>query len=126
MDEYFEELPEGCPPAQTTLPEGDYFRLVEDMPPSDSDFWSHRRLNPDAKFHACECTAGAVSLFKDLADAQQLKLLPRHRDKKIVRIKLDASAGRVLRQGQYPSHHSWWRAKEFEVLSALVALGGES
>jgi hypothetical protein len=116
MNEYYEELPESCPPTDAVIPEGEFFRLIEGDIPLDRDFFSHRALNPLVKYNACECTARAVSVYSELKSAISLCGMPRHRGKKIVKVSLNKPAGLVRRQGQTQGHHSWWRAKAFDVL----------
>ena len=112
-----EELPDACPPEDAWDPEGRaFFRMVESSPPTDRDFWSHRRIWPDRKFSTSECRARSVSLFERVDDCTKLRKLPLHKDKFVVRVRLPSGSGVLKQTGEY-SHHSWWRTKEFEVLS---------
>jgi hypothetical protein len=112
-----EPLPANCPPKDARPPNGEeYFRLVNKIPPQESDFYSHRKLYPKKQFSTNECRARSVSLLRSHADCIMKMKLPRLRDKKIVSIALPPESGVVLKIGQV-SHHSWWRAKHFDVLA---------
>jgi len=111
-----EELPEACPPEDAWDPDGRvFFRLVVDSPPTDHDFWSHRRIWPDRKFNTSECRARSVSVYERVGDCSKLLKLPMHKDKFVARVELPSGSGLVKQTGEY-SHHSWWRTAEFDVL----------
>jgi len=45
--EWFEDLPENCPPNNAYSPNHDrFFRLAKQYPPTERDFFSHRKLYP--------------------------------------------------------------------------------
>jgi hypothetical protein len=114
--EWDEELPPGCPPDDAWEPNGSiFFRMVESVPPNDRDFWSHRRLWPNKQFSVSECRARSVSLFERIDDCAKLLKLPLHRDKSVVKLRLSSGSGLVKQTGGY-SHHSWWRARGFQVV----------
>ena len=126
MEEFYEELPDNCPLGEAEPANGTFFRLIEAENPTNQDFLSQRALNPNAQYNACECLARAVSIFSDLTDADNLRKIPRHRGKKIVSIQLDPQAGLMKRTGKAPSHHSWWRFKDFNILQASSLIGDPS
>lgn len=113
--DWFEPLPVNCPPQDSSQPNGDsYFRLVESIPPSDRDFWSHRKLYPDRRFNTSECTARACSVVSDPVECAKLLKLPTQRNKKIVELKLLPESGVIKQTGQNKYHYSWWRTKNFD------------
>ena len=115
--EWAETLPNDCPPEDALLPQNDnYYRLVKEIPPTDSDFWSHRKLYPSKPFNINECITRACSLINNLKRCNNLTKLPPHKDKKVVQIILPPESGLVKKTGARSSHFSWWRAKDFDVI----------
>ena len=119
-----EELPSQCPPAEATPPENTtYFRYVESIPPCEIDFHSQRKLLPLNQFNIDECTARAVSVFSSTEKLKSLEKLPTFKGKKLIEIVLPPESGVVIRSGNRPHHHSWWRVKDFiPATHKLVAL----
>ena len=118
MDDDFnwaEDLPEECPPSDARKPNNEvYYRLVSVFPPSEKDFWSHRKIFPKRIFKTSECIARACSLSSTLKYCQDLTKLPGFVDKqKIVEIKLTPSSGLIKQTGDGKCHFSWWRAHNF-------------
>ncbi len=112
---YKEELPEQCPPGDAFEPsENLVYRLVESNPPTQQDFFSHRKLWPQKEYHTDECRARSISVFFDIVECDLLRALPAHKTKKIAKVKVDESAGKMLSTGRDPSHHSWWIYSGFE------------
>ena len=99
--EWAEPLPVGCPPAEAVPPDGSgFYRLVESNPPTIRDFYSHRQMKPSSKFSVSECMARACSLQSTYDDCANIKKLPRHRHKAIVRVTLPPESGLVMRTGK--------------------------
>lgn len=120
--EWDEPLPLGCPPEDACDPDGrTFFRMVESEPPTDRDFWSHRRLWPEKQFRVSECRARSVSVFERREDCAKLLKLPVHKEKSVVKLSLARGSGVVKQTGDY-SHHSWWRARGFDVLNHCETL----
>lgn len=113
MNHWFEDLPEQCPPDDALAPTGQiYYRLVNDLNKIDVDLLSQRYSAPKKKFSQDECICCAVSLFKNIEDCENITKLPRHKDKKVLPLKLVESDG-LIKQTFKPSHHSWWRSSKF-------------
>ena len=112
---FYEELPPDCPPDEAYSLEATYFRLGN-IPPNDSDFWSHRRRFPNKRFHVSECVARSLSVFDDQEAAEKLKrLLPVMRSKPIFQVNLTQKDGLVQQTGNDVHHFSWWRSTEFDL-----------
>lgn len=113
--EWYEELPDQCPPVGAFCVE-DFvcYRLCLGNQPSESDFLSQRSLFPDKVFHAPECRARAISVFKEPEDLDKLLKLPTHRGKAKIKITLRGKDGLAIKTGR-DSHYSWWRSKGFSL-----------
>ena len=106
--EWAEDLPEECPPEHATNPNGEtYYRMVETVPPTITDFRSSRVMYPDKSFKVDECRARSCSLFSDLDACMQKLKLPTQKGKKIVMITLDPTSGVLAKTGG-KNHFSWW------------------
>ena len=72
--EWFELLPEQCPPEDAQQCDGYYYRIANGNPAQSVDFFSQRRLQPDKVFKGLgvdECITRAVSLFSDRKEAEK-------------------------------------------------------
>ncbi len=111
---YAEDLPIGCPPSDAVQLNGIFYRLVESIPPTETDFWSLRKLFPLKSFKTDECIARACSIMTTFEDCTALKKLPNQRGKQVIEIHLSDKSGVGKKTGKNPSHISWWRAKDFD------------
>ena len=103
--EWFEALPEQCPPTDAKRCEGCYYRIANGNPVTTEDFFSQRKMQPDKVFKGLgidECVTRAVSLFSEREEAEKRLKLPKF--KKTFDI----------------AHYSWWRTKDFNVLQAKI------
>lgn len=109
-----ETLPSGCPPEAAQSPLGDcYYRLVETFPPTEHDFQSLQKLNPNKSFKE-SCIARAVSLFNSYEECLGITKLPLYKNHTVVSITLLGDSGVILQTGsKRRSHFSWWRLKDF-------------
>ena len=121
MTEWFEELPDGCPPVVAEAPNGrPLYRVVSSFPPPERDFFSQRALAPSRQFRGVdECRTRSVSLFDHPQRCAELLKLPLHRGKLIACMKLPDSAGVIRRTGGTPGHFSWWRRTGFDPLDVV-------
>ena len=112
--DFFEELPDQCPPAKAIEPNGAYFRLIQETP-IEEDFHSHKLLGkwPKSFANASECEASSLSLMDSFEEAHRLTKLPNNKGKKILRIDLVPKDGLLMQTGRNLSHHSWWRSGAF-------------
>ena len=118
VHEWFEELPDQCPPAQASnLEKFVCYRLCEGAQPAEGDFLSHRTLFPKKVFRVPECQARAISVYKEAEDLDSVLKLPAHKHKIKVKITLGQDDGAVMKTGQ-GSHYSWWRSKRFDLVCA--------
>ncbi len=120
--EWAEELPPKCPPEDAFEPDDDssFYRLVDNIPPQECDFWSHRKLYPSKKFKITECVTRSCSLISTFERCKELSKLPTQQNKKIIKIVLTAQAGLVKQTGKDVCHYSWWRAKKFNPTQACM------
>lgn len=116
--QWYEELPEQCPPGEAFSPEKFVcYRLCERASPSNGDFHSHRTLFPKKKFHVSECQARSVSVFKNAADLEPVLKMPAQKHKAVVEITLNKDDGVAMKTGK-DSHYSWWRSCLFKLPGA--------
>ena len=109
--EWFEALPEQCPPTDAKRCEGCYYRIANGNPVTTEDFFSQRKMQPDKVFKGLgidECVTRAVSLFSEREEAEG-KYCFSHIGTKRWSVKEIGIA-----------HYSWWRTKDFNVLQAKI------
>lgn len=117
--EWFEELPEQCPPQEAIEPNNEvYYRAIEGDVVDSSDFLSQREIHGKDKVFKgiSECVTRSVSLSQDI---QNLLRLPKFKGKKVVEIKLKNDDGLVL-QTFRKSHYSWWRSHNFSIKNIKI------
>jgi len=113
--EWAEPLPEDCPPLDAVQPNHEtYYRLVDSIPPTDSDFWSQRKKQPKMRFNTTECIARGCSVFSVRSACDRVLKMKGHRGQMVARFSLPPSSGVVKQTLGDPKHHSWWRAKGFD------------
>ena len=111
--EWFEALPEQCPPTDAKRCEGCYYRIANGNPVTTEDFFSQRKMQPDKIFKGLgidECVTRAVSLFSEREEAKKAN---------IALVILEPKDG-VLKKTFGIAHYSWWRTKDFNVLQAKI------
>ena len=77
--EWFELLPEQCPPEDAQQCDGYYYRIANGNPAQSVDFFSQRRLQPDKVFKGLgvdECITRAVSLLLCSSILRKLTIVP--------------------------------------------------
>ena len=117
IHEWYEELPDQCPPSDSFSVEGFVcYRLCESPEPTEKDFLSHRKLFPNKVFNSPECRARAISVFKHSEDLDPLLKLKIHKHKAKIKITLRGEDGLAMKTGK-ASHYSWWRSKGFSMPS---------
>ena len=100
--EWFEALPEQCPPTDAKRCEGCYYRIA-----------NGKVLVID------ECVTRAVSLFSEREEAEKRLKLPKFKKANIALVILEPKDG-VLKKTFDIAHYSWWRTKDFNVLQAKI------
>lgn len=118
--EWFENLPDNCPPEMAYPPtHATFYRVVEYSPPQSKDFLCHKKRFPRINF-ADKCISSALSIFTSLYECSQMLLLPRFKNRKnsgIIRLNLPPESGVVLHTpNKNKTHYSWWRSKQFDPL----------
>jgi hypothetical protein len=103
-----EELPEQCPPLTAVEVENFIcYRAVNGNPATPRDFFSQRRLSPNAVFNASECVARACSVFTTIESLKARTLrLPKFKNALVAELCLQPKDG-VVEQGAN-GHCSWW------------------
>lgn len=121
-NQWYEELPLQCPPADAIPANGNFYRIAQDVPTKDNDYFSQRKLNPLKTFEGIdECILRSVSVFSSIEEASKRLLLPKFRNNKIVIVRLTPKDG-VIKKTFGPCHYSWWRTKEFDYYQENLAL----
>lgn len=113
--QWFEELPEQCPPSDAIEPDNTIlYRIVNGDSVTSSDFISQRKFAGANKHFSkvSECVARSVSLFKKREDAYQKCKLPKFKNSKVIGIKLKKTDG-LVQKTFGASHYSWWRSRSF-------------
>ena len=68
-NEWAEDLPSKCPPKTAIIPQYQtFYRLVKQFPPTEEDFYSHRKLYPNKYFKTNECRVHSLSIFSSLKE----------------------------------------------------------
>ena len=115
-DKWAEDLPPSCPPGTATPPKSErYYRLTDQYPPVDKDFWSNRRLYPNTIYRVDECHARSLSVFRCPIECEKMTKLPLLSSKRfIIELLLDSNSGMVAKSGKSKEHYSWWLRAEFD------------
>lgn len=120
--DWFELLPEQCPPTDAKHCEGHYYRIANGNPATYEDFFSQRKLQPDKVFKGLEideCITRAVSLFSDKGEAERRLKLPKFKKASIALVELEPKDGKIKKTFGI-AHYSWWRTTDFNVSQAKI------
>lgn len=120
--EWFEILPELCPPEDATVCNGSYYRIANGNPAKSEDFFSQRILQPDKIFQGegiDECVIRAISLFFRKEEAEKRLKLPKFKNAKIALVTLESKDG-MIKKTFGNAHYSWWRTTKFDVSQSKV------
>lgn len=118
-------FPEGIPPDEAIEASGAMFRLVDDCPPTESDFASSIEENPSREFGDKLWQAFGVSMYKDQIEAEKTRArYAPLRSKKIARGELSGKQGVKMHTPSRTSksHHTIWLVKESNVHSAFECI----
>ena len=99
----------GCPPPDSVIPNGSYYRAVEHSPPTSDDFLN--AVEAGKFLGAKPCDRLAVSLLSTLEGAaHHLKLFPSKADWYVATVSLTAKHGKVKNtpNDKQPAHADWW------------------
>jgi len=123
--EWAEDLPGECPPQDAVVPDNEvFFRAVQTIPPTENDFYSPKKLQPDRQLDN-ECTSRALSVFNTIEGCQQLKKHVYFRNHLIVSITLQEECGLVkwTPSALSRNHYDWWLSSNFNPISECVTVG---
>ena len=115
--EWFEILPDLCPPEDAMVCNGAYYRIANGNPAKSEDFFSQRILQPDKIFQGegiDECVIRAISLFSRKEEAEKRLKLPKFKNAKIALVTLESKDG-MIKKTFGNAHYSWWRTTKFDV-----------
>lgn len=123
--DWFETLPQQCPPFEATASDGvSFFRLLLSNPATEQDFLSQRALFKTKPFKVSECQARSISIFSNIHDCIKVSKLPtfRGKDTYLGEFVLSLNDGVILNTPSHSSnsHFSWWRTKDFDFLKVKV------
>jgi hypothetical protein len=114
-----EFFPQKCPPVESYTSTATVYRLVNNNPPAQPDFRSHREMRPMKDYRHAECEACGLSVHTDRSDSERIrKRIPYFRDMLIAKGTLNPSLGKIqstpstMTDGK--SHHTWWVPQEAE------------
>lgn len=118
---WYEELPDQCPPSDAFEPEGKkFFRLCVGDPAVSSDFFSQKRENPSRTFAGVsDCILSSVSLWDDKNKCLKQKKYPTQKNKVLGEIELQKEDG-LIKKTFSSNHYSWWRSSSFDPEIALI------
>lgn len=118
---WYEELPDNCPPSDAFEPEGqEFFRLCVGDPAISSDFHSQKKENPSRTFAGVsDCILSSVSLWDDKNKCLKQKKYPTQKNKVLGKIELQKEDG-LIKNTFKPNHYSWWRSGSFDPELALI------
>lgn len=115
MNNWFEELPEQCPPEDAKECNGVFFRIANGNPTTSADFFSQRKLQPSKIFKGegiDDCIVKSISLFSDKKEIEKRMKLPKFRKAVIAEVKLEPKDGKIKKTFGV-SHYSLWRTNDF-------------
>jgi hypothetical protein len=128
--EFADYFPNGCPPDDSAMANGPFYRLVRNEPPDGSDLLNHheRKLRGGDPCERC-----GLSIFQRQSDATELyRFFARKHGNQGTRIghfvaglALKSEHGKLKptpRRSPPDSHHTWWPFRDVDRLSSFVAV----
>ena len=114
---FAEALPDNCPPSDAAGPDQMLvYRLVATDPPTNLDFDSHAKRWPEK--YGKRCRAFALSVFSQRESLERLLEMKVHSSKKVARLTLTESSGKIQQTSSDATHYSWWRFAAFDAVGA--------
>ncbi len=120
---YPQHFPSDCPPPQSDIASGEFYRLIQD--PKDFLSWREENPNKECSPTLSECQACGVSIHSSLDDIKKLSLrIPRLRNRKIAKGFLKGEMGKIKHtpSKNEKSHHTWWIPEKTEPWKAFEIL----
>ncbi len=108
------DWPENCPPIQAEDCNGDYFHILIQNPPGETDLTSfHEKGRKLQSQLPCVCMPYGLSVFTDRHDALHMQRVYPRLGNWIATLSLTTTDGKMmLTPGQRPTHHTWWPSLE--------------
>jgi hypothetical protein len=110
-----EDLIEGCPPTgsavdvEATLL---VYRLVDNIPSKEEDFYSHHKLGKTKPVKVDDCKWRSCSLFLNKHKMLEQRKHASLRSKKCAEFNLDIGSGKILINGD---HVDWWIYSGYDI-----------
>lgn len=121
--EWVSKLPDGCPPEEILIPDGDiFYRFVLDINQiSEKDFRSYLELYPEKNYTGYnQVMASGLSVLDSVPDSGLIRLPKFRKYKGIVKITLSAEDGVLVKSGSDEHHYTWWRTTSFDINSSII------
>ena len=115
-------FPVDCPPAEASIVNRDFYRVVKTDPPQPTDFRSiyESDLVRARKFveegHLSKCETTGLSVYTDISDALGCARKYPRLGKNIALLSLTPDSGMEIhsQSRDYESHHTWWKPEGFD------------
>jgi hypothetical protein len=118
--DWYEPLPDNCPPEDAYEPQNEKFYRLGKPPIDDNSVISIEAEGRRGNFkNVGDCIARAVSIWGRIENCKKVLMLPSHRDKIVLELTLLPKDGQVKQTMRDP-HYSWWRSNEFDILSVRI------
>jgi hypothetical protein len=137
MPNFHPQTPSKCPPKDAIPPDGIYYRIVFNDPPTAADFiiWVLERKNVhrlDEKSKQKDCPAFAISVFLTEQGALRTanlfqRAISRNSSRGflgLAQIKLDKHTGIFKQTGNNPDHHDLWPYIDCKLECNVVSVKG--
>ncbi|WP_299492913.1 hypothetical protein [Acaryochloris sp. IP29b_bin.137] len=110
--EFYQHLPESCPPPDALDPSFKVYYLSKNYPVTKNDCRSLRERQPMKRFptNSKECQACGLSCFTDLKEAELAKKFPNLKGMDVYEAKLFPNIGKIKSTpaSSGNSHHTLW------------------
>ena len=117
---YREDLPRDCPPAKAApVPVSRvFFRLVERYPPTERDFDSVWKEQPERRGRLDPCQGRGLSLFDTAMEARKRTSYNTLRNKIVCAVNVTPEAGPVQQTSAH--HYTWWPLRDFDIIVQCI------
>ena len=121
-----EDLPDGCPPpdAKPLNAARSLFRLVSQYPPTELDFDSVWKEQPERRMRLDPCQGRGLSLFDTAAEAQKRTSYTTLRGKIVCAVNITPDAGPLLMTARH--HYTWWPLQDYDIIAGCAEVPDEN